>query len=136
MGILKPQIKLSYANFRFDGTKCIFPNICRLLCCRTVHKKVGNDGTVQILNEKNFKLKNRFSNFLGALMRRNIIKMKFCVKLKKILFFLFFLAHNFEIHKAIDSNKIEIYKTKNNILIFFQFFYFEKKLCIRKTFSF
>jgi len=41
-------------------------------------------------------------------MRRNIIKMKLCVKLKTIMFFLFLLAHNPQIHKAIDSNKIEI----------------------------
>jgi hypothetical protein len=57
---------------------------------------------------KKLQIQNRFSNFLGARMRRNIIKMKLCVKLKKIMVFLFFLAYNFEIRKAIDSNKIEI----------------------------
>ena len=57
---------------------------------------------------KKLKLKNPFSNFLGVLMRRNTIKMKLCVKLKKIMLFLFFLAHNFEVHKTIDSNKIEV----------------------------
>jgi len=57
---------------------------------------------------KKLKLKNPFSNFLGVLMRRNIIKTKLCVKLKKIMFFLFFLAYNFEVHKTIDSNKIEV----------------------------
>jgi hypothetical protein len=57
---------------------------------------------------KKLQIQNRFSSFLAARMRRNIIKMKICVKLKKIKFFLFFLAYNFEICKAIDSNKIEI----------------------------
>jgi hypothetical protein len=61
---------------------------------------------------KKLQIKNRFSNFLDALMRRNIIKMKLCVKLKKIMFFLFFLAYNFEIHKAFGSNKIELQETK------------------------
>ena len=57
---------------------------------------------------KNYKLKNGFDNFPDAPMRRDIIKMKLCVKLKNIMFLLFFLAHSFEVHKTIDSNKIEV----------------------------
>ncbi len=45
--------------------------------------------------------------------------MKLCVKPKKIMFFLFFLAHDFEIRKAFDSNKIELHDTKNNFLKIF-----------------
>ena len=57
---------------------------------------------------KKLQTQNRFSNFLGVRMRRNIIKLKLSVKLKKRMLFLFSLAYHFEIRKAIDSNKIEI----------------------------
>ena len=57
---------------------------------------------------KKLKFKNPFPNLLGALMRRDTIKMKLCVKLKKIKFLLFFLTHSFEVHKAIDINKLGI----------------------------
>ncbi len=57
---------------------------------------------------RKLQIKNRFSNFLDALMRRDIIKTKLCVKPKKIIFLLFFSVQNIEIHKAFDSNEIEI----------------------------
>ena len=92
---------------------------------------MGNDGTVQILNEK-LLIKNRISNFLDDLIRRNIIKMKLSVKLKRLCFFLFFLAHNFEIHKTIDSNKIELQDIKNNFLKYFLKILLLNYFCIKK----
>jgi len=46
--------------------------------------------------------------------------MYFTVKLKRQCFLLFFLAYNFRIHKAFDSNKIELQDMRE---IYFKIFY-------------
>ena len=56
----------------------------------------------------------------GVLIRWNISKINITVKLKRQWFLLFFLAYNFKIHKAFDSNKIELQDMSK---IYFKIFY-------------
>jgi hypothetical protein len=140
VGIFKPQIKLSYANFRLDGTKCIFPDICRLFCCRMVHKKWVMTERYRFRMKK-LQIKNRFSNFLDALMRRNIIKMKLCVKLKKIMFFYFFWHIILKSIRLLVATRLSFKRRKNNFYIFLYIltikkYYVQKKIPLFSRFGY
>ena len=74
---------------------------------RSRSEQVSNKKLLDVFKEK-LQTDIRFLKLFGVLLSRDISKIYFTVKLKRQCFLLYFLAYNFKIHKAFDSNKIEL----------------------------